>query len=149
MNGLWLIKIRKKLELSQEEFADLLGVHKNTISNWENSDRLSLKTLGIVEDYLKSSGNISIMGDNNSNIGNNILNESIGKYGNVTSSFEKIFQRAEGIGEKLNLEKEIHYLKLEIDRLKQKNEGLDKENKSLNDELLKCKDRVIDLLSKK
>ena len=28
--------IRKRLKLSQKQVADMIGVHKNTISNWES-----------------------------------------------------------------------------------------------------------------
>lgn len=36
MNNLDIKEIRKKLGVSQEKLAEMLGVHRNTVQNWEN-----------------------------------------------------------------------------------------------------------------
>lgn len=36
MDGKKIKEIRNKLEISQEKFAEIIGVSKNTISSWEN-----------------------------------------------------------------------------------------------------------------
>jgi DNA-binding transcriptional regulator YiaG len=41
MRAIDIIKIRMRLGLSQEEFADLLGVHQTTVSKWELGGNVS------------------------------------------------------------------------------------------------------------
>ena len=40
MNNLDIEKIRKKLDLTQEEFGKLLGVSVRTVANWEKSGKI-------------------------------------------------------------------------------------------------------------
>jgi DNA-binding transcriptional regulator YiaG len=50
------VEIRKKLNLTQEEFAKLIGVHKQTVSKWETNKskptKSMLKALSIMKERL-------------------------------------------------------------------------------------------------
>lgn len=37
--GKWMIRARKRARMTQQQLADLLGVHFSTISHWENERR--------------------------------------------------------------------------------------------------------------
>ncbi len=51
-----LIKIRKKNNLSQKEFASIFGVAQNTVSNWEKGKRdIDNEKLKAISEYFKVS----------------------------------------------------------------------------------------------
>ena len=50
MNGLQLRKIRTVLGLTQSQFAERVGVHKNTVARWERDElRMRESAIRLVE----------------------------------------------------------------------------------------------------
>ena len=47
-----IIDIRKKLNLSQQGFADLIGVSKNTVYNWENGGNIPASRAKMLKSFI-------------------------------------------------------------------------------------------------
>ncbi len=58
MNSLKLKEYRKKLNLSQEELGDRLGLSKNTIYNYENGSTIPKSKLNILNNFFNSNETI-------------------------------------------------------------------------------------------
>lgn len=62
--GKKIVKIRKNNEMSQEAFAEVLNVTRQTVSNWENSKNYpDIETLIRISDVFKISLDILLKGD--------------------------------------------------------------------------------------
>lgn len=129
MKGLNIKEIRLKLGMNQTEFAKELGVTKNTVSNWEKKDKINSKTIKIIEDFvnklnLKDLGYVNlgdVTGSNNKISNKNFLNEPKENYDKTPSKITELEEKIK---------------KLEI------------KNQQLTEELLSCKDKLIDTLTK-
>ncbi len=59
-----ILKIRKDNKMSQEEFAEILNVTRQTVSNWENGNNYpDIETLIMISDKFKVSLDILLKGD--------------------------------------------------------------------------------------
>lgn len=129
MKGLELRKKRKALGLTQKEIGKLLEVTENTIRNWEKSEELSDKAIRLIEDFvstqnLKDLGYVNlgdVTGSNNKISNKNFLNDPKENYDKTPSKITELEEKIK---------------KLEIQNLK------------LTEELLSCKDKLIDTLTK-
>lgn len=70
MNAVDIITYRKKNNLTQQEFADLMGVSKNTISNYENGGVIPKSKIPILDKIIKNTniGNKEEIDSQNSNL---------------------------------------------------------------------------------
>lgn len=59
MNAKEIKEIRKNLNLSQEEFAKLIGVSKNTIYNYENGSKIPDSKITILQNLKDKKANIA------------------------------------------------------------------------------------------
>lgn len=80
MSGKELMALRLRYNISQKELAKGIGVRRETISVWEKKEKISTKNEVLIKSFMNnylsnnSDSSIKIKGDNNSNIGNNIVN---------------------------------------------------------------------------
>lgn len=118
MNGKELASIRKSLDLTQPELANLLNKSTNTIVNWEKKPILSKKIIATIVDFL-----------NNYEPYNNKSKQNVMSYNQAGRDQNFLSESNEGYKTKRELELE--------EQLRLKTE-----------ELLNCKDQLIELLSK-
>lgn len=77
-----IINIRKNNNLTQDEFAEILGVTRQTVSNWENNKCYpDIETLIIISDNFNVSLDVLLKGDKNmvKNIDKNIKSNKVYK----------------------------------------------------------------------
>lgn len=99
MNNLEIKKQRKLLSLTQQELADLIGVSKNTIVNYEKGLKIPDSKIPILTKALYTNVNI----ENQNQI--NIVNEPQSEYVNLSGYDKKIEDLKKIIEEKkINLE---------------------------------------------
>lgn len=85
MNEFNVKEIRKKMNISQEKLAEMLGVHTRTVQNWESGTAIPKAKHAKLRELTLQSTNISespviVTGSNNTCNGNNInSNEVVGR----------------------------------------------------------------------
>lgn len=116
MNNLEIVKKRKNLGLTQKELADLIGVSKNTIVNYEKGLKIPESKLPIL---------------------NKILNIDPNEKTNIAHEPELKYEKLPGYDEKI---------KAHIKELKEKIEALDNYNSSEFDKQIEIIKLLLDII---
>lgn len=121
MNSLDIKKNRKNLNLTQQELADLLGVSKNTVVNYEKGGKIPDSKIPLLNKILSNQNNI--VSENN----HNIINEPQEEYKSLSGFDKKIIETIDEISKRqseliqMDKNSEDYKLTLEIiDLLKEK-----------------------------
>ena len=77
MNDLDIKKIRKKLGISQEQLAEMVGVHPRTVQNWESGSTIPKSKHAILRDLILKPQRYAGGGEQTNVNGNNINGNNV------------------------------------------------------------------------
>lgn len=77
MNDLDIKKIREKLEISQEQLAEMVGVHPRTVQNWESGSTIPKSKHAILRDLVLKPQRYAGGGEQKNVNGNNINGNNV------------------------------------------------------------------------
>lgn len=77
MNDLDIKKIRESLGLSQEQLAEMVGVHPRTVQNWESGSKIPKSKHGILRNLVLKPQRYAGGGEQNNVHGNNINGNNV------------------------------------------------------------------------
>ncbi len=77
MNDLDIKKIRKKLGISQEQLAEMVGVHPRTVQNWESGSTIPKSKHAILRDLVLKPQRYAGGGEQTNVNGNNINGNNV------------------------------------------------------------------------
>lgn len=77
MNDLDIKKIREKLGISQEQLAEMVGVHPRTVQNWESGSTIPKSKHAILRDLTIKPQRYAGGGEQNNIHGNNINGNNV------------------------------------------------------------------------
>lgn len=87
MTNLDIKEIRNKLQLSQEDFAEMLGVHSRTVQNWEAGKKIPASKYALLRNILNPQSQ-NVTGSHNNVAGQNlIIGDSAGQAQNNAANF--------------------------------------------------------------
>lgn len=72
MTNLDIKEIRNKLQLSQEDFAEMLGVHSRTVQNWEAGKKIPASKYALLRNILNPQSQ-NVTGSHNNVAGQNLI----------------------------------------------------------------------------
>lgn len=72
MTNLDIKEIRNKLQLSQEDFAEMLGVHSRTVQNWEAGKKIPASKYALLRNILNPQSQ-TVTGSHNNVAGQNLI----------------------------------------------------------------------------
>ena len=99
MNKEDVLKIRKSLKLTQEQFGQVIGVDKRTIMNYEKGKVIPRNKIGLFKLILSKESNILSLKENDKE---DIKNESLS-----TESNERLLTQIESLKDHINTLKEF------------------------------------------
>lgn len=87
MTNLDIKEIRNKLQLSQEDFAEMLGVHSRTVQNWEAGKKIPASKYALLRNILNPQSQ-NVTGSHNNVAGQNlIIGDSAGQAQNNAANY--------------------------------------------------------------
>ena len=101
MNDLDIKKIREKLGISQEQLAEMVGVHPRTVQNWESGGAIPESKHEILRALMPQQyygGNVeqaNVMGDNIKNAADVAMQSELSKMIDLLASKELSLQKAQ------------------------------------------------------
>ena len=101
MNDLDIKKIREKLGISQEQLAEMVGVHPRTVQNWESGSTIPKSKHAILRGLMPQQyygGNVeqaNVMGDNIKNAADTGMQSELSKLIDLLASKELSLQKAQ------------------------------------------------------
>ena len=103
MNDLDIKKIREKLGISQEQLAEMVGVHPRTVQNWESGSTIPKSKHAILRDlvlkpqqyYCGDVEQANVMGDNIKNATDMAMQSELSKMIDLLASKELSLQKAQ------------------------------------------------------
>jgi transcriptional regulator with XRE-family HTH domain len=147
MNANDIIELRKRLKLTQQKFADLIGVNRRTIANYEQGRIIpkanQLLIQGMIDQNSNTTNNPNVHLDNQLDFfkDNSTKNDTINNQEKIELKYISILEE-----EKFRLNDKIIFLEKEIFKLKNTTPQIRNENKKLREENSNLKKEAIKIM---